>query len=155
MTCDPLCSRGELSMSTAKGVSRGFRRLGIFLAAIAFLVVVTVLFGPAQASLSNPIAQTPVGVRPEAPYACAVKGTQYALELKREKQKGTEEYKHGSEPQHNFDRPPNLPNNGIAAEAKKDMYAPAKPGHEHPHFCTKWEERFDIDKGVMERRCLE
>ena len=93
-------------MSTAQGVSRGFRRLGIFLAAIAFLVVVTVLFGPAQASLSNPIAQTPVGVRPEAPYACAVKGTQYALELKREKQKGTEEYKHGSEPQHNFDRPP-------------------------------------------------
>ena len=78
MTCDPLCGRGELSMSTAQGVSRGFRRLGIFLAAIAFLVVGTVLFGAAHASLSNPIAQTPVGVRPEAPYACAVKGTQYA-----------------------------------------------------------------------------
>jgi hypothetical protein len=152
-------------MSASQRVSRGFHRLGVFLGAITLLVAGMMLFGPTQASRANPIAQTrPVEVRPEAPYAWAVKGTQYALELKLkgESEKGAEEYKYrkgteGSESPHNFDKP-NVPNNGIAAGAKKDL--DVLPGHDGEHhskhpICWHWEERFDIDKGVTERRCVD
>ena len=86
-------------MSTSLRVSRGFHRLTLFLAAL--LVVGTVLCGPAQASLTNSIAQTPVGVRPEAPYAWAVKGTQYARNKKEQI-----EYKHGVRTAAQFRSPP-------------------------------------------------
>jgi hypothetical protein len=136
-------------------------QLGLFLGAITLLVVGMVLFGPIQASCANPIAQTGPVERPEAPYARAVKGTQYALELKGEK--GTEEYKYQKEYKYRSESPPkfdspNLPNNGIAAKAKQDL--DVLHGHDDEHHskhpvCLQWAERFDIVKGVTEKWCVE